>query len=203
MNVVKSYTVRDRGLIVNVIKQEHHRMRERTLATTMDDHHHRALPIVDSSVRAMTLSIKLPDGYGYVLLTSAVGSLVTHTYLAVQVMKARDDFCVEYPNLYATPAYHKKADEFNRVQRGHQNFCENLPIFLVLSLAGGLKHPLVASVASVLHSAGSVLYMKGYADTALDVKTARYKKGGPIKQLGLIAALGSTVSLIGSLSGWW
>jgi glutathione S-transferase len=151
----------------------------------------------------MTIYIKLPENYGWVLLTSAIGSLVTHTYLAAEVMKARQEFCVDYPNLYATPAYHKKADEFNRVQRGHQNFCENLPLFLVLSLAGGLKHPIVASAASVLHSVGSVLYMKGYADNTLDVKTARYKKGGPIKQLGLLAALGSTVSLIGNLSGWW
>ena len=36
------------------------------------------------------------------------------------VMKARKELDVKYPNLYATPGYHKNADEFNRIQRGHQ-----------------------------------------------------------------------------------
>ena len=35
-------------------------------------------------------------------------------------MKARKDFDVKYPNLYATPGLHKHADAFNSVQRGHQ-----------------------------------------------------------------------------------
>jgi glutathione S-transferase len=151
----------------------------------------------------MTTSLQVPDKYGYVLLASAVGSLVTHFYLSNAVMKARADFGVEYPNLYATPSVHKKADDFNRVQRGHQSFCENLPLFLVFSLVGGLKHPVTAAVAGVVHSVGSILYMKGYADTTLDVKTARYKKGGVLRHLGLFSALGTTISLVGTLNKWW
>ena len=43
----------------------------------------------------------------------------------------------------------------------------------------------------------------GYADTAKDVKTARYAKGGMIKFVGLLSALGCTINLAGSLNQWW
>lgn len=49
----------------------------------------------------------------------------------------------------------------------------------------------------------SVLYQKGCADTSLNVKMARYKKGGFIKWIGFFASLGSNVSLSGSMLGWW
>jgi glutathione S-transferase len=41
-------------------------------------------------------------------------------------MKARKEYGIGYPNLYATPGYHDKADEFNRVQRSHQNYMEGM-----------------------------------------------------------------------------
>jgi len=66
-------------------------------------------------------SINVPDNYGYAILGCAV--LPTVVNLAVMsglVMKARKELDVKYPNLYATPGYHKNADEFNRIQRGHQ-----------------------------------------------------------------------------------
>lgn len=118
-------------------------------------------------------------------------------------MKARKDYDVQYPNLYATPGYHKQADDFNRVQRGHQNSLEVMTTFTVTSLLGGLMYPIACSVYGVLFSLGNVLYLKGYADTSLDVKTARYKKGGIIRIFGLLGAIGSTVKMAGSLNGWW
>lgn len=118
-------------------------------------------------------------------------------------MAARKKFNVMYPNLYATPGYHKQADEFNRVQRGHQNSFELMTTFTVTSLLGGLKYPIATSVYGVLFSLGNCLYLLGYADTSLDVKTARYKKGGMLRIVGIMASMASTISLAGSMNGWW
>lgn len=93
------------------------------------------------------------------------------------------------------PKYHEKADEFNRVQRGHQNFLENSSGYAIMTLLGGLKYPLVCAIGSVCFNVGSVLYLKGYADTNLNVDMARYKKGAAIKWIGFFASLISTVSL--------
>jgi glutathione S-transferase len=123
-------------------------------------------------------TITVPDSYGYVILATAVGSLfVSPTLIGGIVMQAREKFNVPYPNLYATPGYHKDAEAFNRIQRGHQNMFETLPTFAICNLIGGLKHPITCSVCAGLYSAGCYLFMLGYKDTSLDVKMARYKKG--------------------------
>lgn len=68
--------------------------------------------------------LNVPDQYGYVILTCGVLPLFTNIYLGGPVMKARKALDVPYPNLYAVPGVHKNADEFNRIQRGHQNYFE-------------------------------------------------------------------------------
>lgn len=132
-------------------------------------------------------------------------SLVTSNsmWMAGKVMQARKNFNVLYPNMYATPGFHKEADAFNRVQRGHQNSFEMITTFTITSLLGGLKYPIACSVYGVFFSLGNCLYLMGYADTTLDVKDARYKKGGIIRIVGLLASIGSTISFAGTLNGWW
>ena len=120
-----------------------------------------------------------------------------------KVMTARKDCDVQYPNLYATPGFHKRADDFNRVQRGHQAFFEHYTNVAAMCLVGGLKHPILAAVASVAFAFGSVLFQTGYADTTLDVKTARYKRGGGIKWIGVFLAMFTMFSAAGSMNGWW
>jgi len=95
----------------------------------------------------------------------------------------------------ATPKHHKNADEFNRVQRGHQNFLEGNDSYAIMTLLGGLKYPIACAVGTVLFNVGSVLYLKGYADANLDVKTARYKKGAAVKWIGFLTSLVSTIRL--------
>lgn len=151
----------------------------------------------------MAYTIEVPNAYGYVLLTTVVGQFFTSMYMGGPVMKARKDFNVPYPNLYATPGYHKDADAFNRVQRGHQNMFEMNSTYSLMALVGGLKYPIACSIYSCLYSVGCVLFQKGYSDTSLDVATARYKKGGAVKWIGFFGALGSTVSVAGSMIGWW
>ena len=118
-------------------------------------------------------------------------------------MGARKKFGVPYPNLDATPGFHKEADAFNRVQRGHQNMFETMPNLMAFAIIGGLKHPYACSLGATLFCVGSWLFLKGYADEALDVKTARYKKGGGLKHLGTILCMGCTISFAGSLLKWW
>mmetsp|Transcript_13471 Transcript_13471/g.22953 ORF Transcript_13471/g.22953 Transcript_13471/m.22953 type:complete len:153 (+) Transcript_13471:201-659(+) len=135
------------------------------------------------------VSIDVPPEYGWVILGASLGPIITSMYLSGFVMKARKDYDVQYPNLYAVPKYHDKADEFNRVQRGHQNFLENSSSYSIITLLGGLRHPMACAIGTIFYCLGSVLYMKGYMDTTLEVKTARHKKGGGIKYVGLITSL--------------
>eukprot|EP00569_Conticribra_weissflogii_P005572 CAMPEP_0171349110 /NCGR_PEP_ID=MMETSP0878-20121228/32778_1 /TAXON_ID=67004 /ORGANISM="Thalassiosira weissflogii, Strain CCMP1336" /LENGTH=150 /DNA_ID=CAMNT_0011853659 /DNA_START=52 /DNA_END=504 /DNA_ORIENTATION=- len=138
------------------------------------------------------LTITVPPSYGYVIIGAGILPVVTSLYLGSQVMAARKKFNVEYPNCYAVPKYHDHADEFNRVQRGHQNYLENIGGYTIMTLIGGLKHPISCAVGSVLYCVGSALYLKGYADTSLDVKMARYKKGAGIKWIGFFVSFYST-----------
>ena len=83
--------------------------------------------------------ILLPNHYGWVILTCVIGKAVTSSALGFMVMRARRECDVHYPNLYATPGYHKNADVFNRVQRGHQSMFETAPVFMLMALIGGIK----------------------------------------------------------------
>ena len=87
----------------------------------------------------MTLTLVLPDQYGWVVLSCLVGQALTSMAMGGAVMKARTQFEVPYPNLYATPGFHKQADAFNRVQRGHQSMMETAPAFMIMAVLGGIK----------------------------------------------------------------
>eukprot|EP00621_Florenciella_sp_RCC1693_P008171 CAMPEP_0182545540 /NCGR_PEP_ID=MMETSP1323-20130603/34674_1 /TAXON_ID=236787 /ORGANISM="Florenciella parvula, Strain RCC1693" /LENGTH=90 /DNA_ID=CAMNT_0024756697 /DNA_START=35 /DNA_END=303 /DNA_ORIENTATION=+ len=88
-------------------------------------------------------SIEVPAHYGAVILCNVVApTLVSSIALAGRVMSARKEFKVEYPNLYGVPGVHKQADDFNKVQRGHQNMLEGAMFYIPMSLVAGLEHPL-------------------------------------------------------------
>ncbi len=129
----------------------------------------------------MVVSIDIPDNYALVLFCNGVLPSFVNFYLTTHVMTARKKYDVKLPNLYATPGFHKQADEFNRVQRGHQNIIESISDFRTNSFIAGLYYPNLVAFCGLMHCIGAVLYMAGYKDTSLDVKTARLKKGGPLK----------------------
>jgi len=54
----------------------------------------------------------------------------TASYLAGRVVCARIEYNVKLPNLYANKTENKNAVMFNCIQRGHQNFLENLPQYV-------------------------------------------------------------------------
>ena len=66
-----------------------------------------------------------------------------------------------------------------------------------------VRHPVICSVSSAFFLVGSYLYQVGYADMSLDIKMARYKKGGIIKFVGVLGLLGSTISAAGTWNNWW
>lgn len=83
--------------------------------------------------------------------------------MAMGVMKARKQFGVKYPALYADEATNKNAKQYNCVQRAHQNCLENLPGFYALLLTAGVRYPLSASVAAAVYLVGRIVYFKGYS----------------------------------------
>ncbi|CAH8536570.1 unnamed protein product [Dicrocoelium dendriticum] len=84
-----------------------------------------------------SLPMCIPRYYGGIVLTG-MGSVALNMYFSKQVMKARKEHNVEYPLLY-----HPTNTAFNCIQRGHQNYLETLPLFLMLLFVGGLRFPLV------------------------------------------------------------
>lgn len=142
----------------------------------------------------MSLTISVPQYYGFVVLGAGVLPFVTNMVVSGPVMAARKRLDVPLPNLYATPGFHKHHEEFNRIQRGHQNMLETVNQVVVMTLLGGLKHPIVATIGIVCYCLGSYFYAKGYSDMTLNVADARYKRGGSIKMLGLLLPLIATCS---------
>jgi len=67
-----------------------------------------------------------------------------------------------YPKLYAE-GFSAEAKAFNCVQRGHQQALETYPVFVVLSIIGGLAHPIASSLGGLLWCLARVGWAKGYA----------------------------------------
>ena len=89
----------------------------------------------------------------------------------------------------------QNADEFNYVQRGHQNALESYTGYLALSLLGGLKHPIPVAIGGLAWSIGRILYMEGYKSGPEN----RMKKGGFLFMIGGLTSLGASISLAYSL----
>lgn len=104
----------------------------------------------------------LPREYGYVILT-LVSYCFLNFWMSFQVGKARKQYKVPYPTMYATEAENKNANSFNCVQRGHQNSLEMMPLFFTLMIVGGIKHPLICSSLGAVYIVSRYFYFTGYA----------------------------------------
>uniref|UniRef100_A0A5K3G0W6 Glutathione S-transferase 3, mitochondrial n=1 Tax=Mesocestoides corti TaxID=53468 RepID=A0A5K3G0W6_MESCO len=125
------------------------------------------------------LQVGLPRYYGAVVLVG-VGSFAMHMFLASRVVKARKDFNFPCPNMY-----HPNNDEFNCIQRAHQNYLEVLPLFLMGLFVGGLHCPVGAAVLGSTYLAGRIFYYRGY--TSGDPKNRKQGVFGFVAFMGLIA----------------
>merc|ERR1719263_1884999 len=97
----------------------------------------------------------------------------------VNVMKARKEFDIKYPLLYA-PESHKNAKEFNCVQRAHQNTLESLSMIMILMIINGLHAPKISASFGLVWVIGRVLYGYGYKKNGAEGR----KMGGLVSHLG-------------------
>ncbi|KAL6507680.1 hypothetical protein OROGR_023875 [Orobanche gracilis] len=104
----------------------------------------------------------LPREYGYVVLVLVIYSFL-NLWMSFQVGGARKKYGVPYPTMYAIESENKDAKLFNCVQRGHQNSLEMMPLFFMLMILGGIRHPLICVSLGVLYSFARFYYFKGYS----------------------------------------
>ncbi|KAK7276166.1 hypothetical protein RIF29_17301 [Crotalaria pallida] len=134
----------------------------------------------------------LPKEYGFVVIILVLYCFLNF-YMAIKVGKARKKYNVPYPTLYAIESENKQAKLFNCVQRGHQNSLETMPIFFMLMILGGLKHPSISAALGLLHTVARYFYFTGYATGE---PKNRIKLGG-FHMLALLGLMVCTLSF-----GW-
>lgn len=125
---------------------------------------------VDTSVPLL-----VPKTYGLVIVM-LVASFFVLFYLGLQVAQARAQFKdkaakdgdenaearFSYPKLYAE-GFSDAAKHFNCIQRAHQQTLETYTSFCVMSLLGGLRHPLLVSAGGALWCYARIEWARGYA----------------------------------------
>ncbi|KAF3641647.1 hypothetical protein BC332_05053 [Capsicum chinense] len=104
----------------------------------------------------------LPREYGYVVLALVVYCFLNF-WMSFQVGKARKKYKVTYPTMYAIESENKDAKFFNCVQRGHQNSIEAMPMFFMLMIVGGIRHPLICSSLGAVYIVSRYFYFTGYS----------------------------------------
>ncbi|KAF5404078.1 Microsomal glutathione s-transferase [Paragonimus heterotremus] len=125
-----------------------------------------------------TLPLCIPRYYGGVVLVG-VGAMATNMYFASRVMKARKEH--NYPLLY-----HPTNNLFNCIQRGHQNYLEVLPLFMMFLFVGGLRYPVTCGSIFLI---GRILYFKGYA-----TGDPKKRKMGSVSMIGLLPMVLGTLA---------
>ena len=118
----------------------------------------------------------VPKAYGLVIAINVIAGGYAILHLGFKVGKARETYKAKaieegdkeaeerfsLPKLYAE-GFSENAKLFNCVQRGHQQALETLPQFLVYSLVGGVRHPIVVSVAGLIWIIARLKWAEGYA----------------------------------------
>lgn len=109
--------------------------------------------------------------YSYTLM-AVVSTFFVGSWLGGRVSGFRKAAKVPYPYEYASyeqvqtaaPERAKAMDKFNRAQRGHQNFNENITLAIAAMLISGLKYPTATAVLGAIWSSNRVLYGIGYTN---------------------------------------
>lgn len=138
----------------------------------------------------------LPQNYGWVLFVG-LDSIFVNTWMAMRVVQARKRLEVKYPIMYSLE--NGGDNEFNCIQRAHQNSLEAHPTFMFLLLVSGLQYPWCSVAAGSTYLLGRILYARGY--TKEDPK--KRQTGSMISHLGEIILLGGVVSFACHQLGWF
>jgi len=126
--------------------------------------------------------------YGLVILVNVVASSFMMMYLSfipggarrkfMEAAKKKGDRDAEarfsLPKLYAE-GFSQEAKEFNCHQRAHQQALETYTNFVVCSIIGGVRQPLLTTAAGILYIIARVKWAKGYCTGDPD---NRYKASG-------------------------
>ncbi|KAG8373544.1 hypothetical protein BUALT_Bualt11G0035600 [Buddleja alternifolia] len=90
--------------------------------------------------------------YGYVVLVLVLYCFLNF-WMASQVAKARKN-CVINNEIENNCLW---------VQRGHQNSLEFMPMFFMLMILGGIRHPLICASLGASYIVTRFFYFKGYS----------------------------------------
>eukprot|EP00258_Populus_trichocarpa_P028471 XP_024444490.1 microsomal glutathione S-transferase 3 isoform X1 [Populus trichocarpa] len=130
-----------------------------------------------------------PRGFGNVAFV-LVAYCFLNFWMGFQVGKARKKYNVPYPTLYAIESENKDANLFNCIQRGHQNSLEHMPMFFLLMVLGGIRHPCACVALGSIYTVTRFFYFTGYS-TGDPKNRLTIGKYGLLPLMGLI---GCTIS---------
>eukprot|EP00301_Raphidiophrys_heterophryoidea_P019164 c413_g1_i1.p2 GENE.c413_g1_i1~~c413_g1_i1.p2 ORF type:complete len:205 (-),score=49.67 c413_g1_i1:82-696(-) len=133
-------------------------------------------PYLNGTPFSGTTSLQIPRLFGLVILINVVATNFVMFFLGAKVGQSRKTFEAEaekkgdtdakkrfaYPKIYAE-GFSDLANKFNCVQRGHQQALETYTQFVVMSLIGGVRHPITTSIGGVLWCVARWSWAKGYA----------------------------------------
>ena len=114
---------------------------------------------------ALRNSITAKEAHPHALLGLGLLALaLTNSYLSGSVVKARVRYNVKLPNMYAFKSSNKNAVLFNCIQRGHQNFLEQLPLIVLSTfyMCYAVDRHNTAGVLLILISFARIMYAIGY-----------------------------------------
>ncbi|XP_010675204.2 uncharacterized protein LOC104891240 [Beta vulgaris subsp. vulgaris] len=104
----------------------------------------------------------LTKEYGYVVLVLVL-YCIFNLWMGFKVGAARKKYKVFYPTLYASESENKDAKLFNCVQRGHQNSLEMMPVYFILMILGGMRHPCICTGLGLFYIVARYFYFTGYS----------------------------------------
>jgi glutathione S-transferase len=108
--------------------------------------------------------IILVKDHVYPLIAGMLAYLLNAYLGFIFVGMARKKYKIEYPNLYEAPNQEGKLKTpFNRYQRGHMNFVENLSCFYFLLGTASLFNPILAGYLGMIWVFGRLVYAIGYS----------------------------------------
>lgn len=125
--------------------------------------------------------------YGYVFV-GLFGTVVANFSLVIGVVKARKEYGIEYPTLYANESHidgkkckdKSDVEKYNCAQRAHQNTVENLSTVQVLGAVNGLLFPRFSAACLAIYAIGRIVYGYGYSSGGPKGRMA----GGILSHLG-------------------
>jgi glutathione S-transferase len=104
----------------------------------------------------------VPRAFGAVVLVNLIAASFAVIMLSFRVSKARTDYNVPLPTMYAA-GKDAKSVKFNCVQRGHHQAKETSDFFLAASLVGGLRYPCSVALFGLVYAKARFAWADGYA----------------------------------------